>query len=129
MTLDDRVTFQERPHNVVRKLKRLAPHANENYDHAHEDAEGFHDAHVITSQIVNRKLVHMPVLDIDIAHQYYPSTTEGHAHLYIDKVMSWREYKALLKALEAAGIIETGYYRASVGRKYTSVRLPWIKKE
>jgi hypothetical protein len=72
---------------------------------------------------------HAPVLDIDIPHQVFPSTQPGHSHIWFDTQMSWRTYKRLLRALRAAGIIEDGYYRASVQRGYTAVRLPWVKKK
>jgi hypothetical protein len=73
--------------------------------------------------------LHAPVLDIDIPHQVFKSTTEGHSHIWFDIPLSWREYKRLLKALTRAGIIEEGYYRASVARGYSAVRLPWVKKK
>lgn len=30
--------------------------------------------------------------------------------------------------LAAAGVLEDGYVRASIARKHTAVRLPWIRK-
>lgn len=71
---------------------------------------------------------HMPVLDIDIPHHYEPSTTPGHGHLYLDVRLSWPEYRKLLLALEEARIIEPGYVGASIDRRATFVRLPWVKK-
>lgn len=85
------------------------------------------DAEVVTSWLVGSKL-HGPVLDIDIPHALVPSTTPGHAHLYLDVKMSWRKYKRVLRALAAAGIIEKGYVKASLRRKHTAVRVPWLAK-
>ena len=91
---------------------------------------------VVTSEVADRDAkwkpatdLHKPVLDLDIPAVLLPSSTEGHFHLYIDKEMSWKSYKKLLTVLAEVGIIEEGYLRASVARKYTAVRLPWIKKE
>ena len=73
--------------------------------------------------------MHRPMLDLDFPATLIPSTTEGHFHLYLDKPMTWRKYKRLLRALGEAGIIEHGYMQASLERGYSSLRLPWVKKE
>ena len=86
------------------------------------------EASVTTSLIAGLDNMHKPVLDIDMPVKVLPSTTKGHFHLYIDKVMTWGQYKKLLKALAKAGIIETGYVGASEARGFTAVRLPWVKK-
>jgi hypothetical protein len=75
------------------------------------------------------KNMHMPAIDIDLPIRVVPSSTLGHFHLYIDKPMSWRKYKRVLRALTAAGVVEKGYYKASVSRKATHLRLPWHKKQ
>ena len=84
-------------------------------------------AEVISSEINNG--LHAPVLDLDMDAFLVPSSTPGHSHLYIDKAMTWRKYKRLLRALARAGVIEKGYAKASIRRKHTAVRCPWIKKE
>ena len=91
---------------------------------------------VVTSEVADQGAkwkpatdLHKPVLDLDIPAVLLPSSTEGHFHLYIDKEMSWKSYKKLLTVLAEVGVIEKGYLRASVARKHTAVRLPWIKKE
>lgn len=74
--------------------------------------------------------MHSPVLDIDFAARLVPSSTEGHFHLYLDGLtLGWPEYKKLLKALADAGVIESGYYDASVRRQMTCVRPPGVMKE
>jgi hypothetical protein len=85
------------------------------------------DATVITSQVVDSQM-HAPVLDIDMPCVLIPSSTPGHYHLLIERVMTWRQYKRLLRAMQRAGILETGFVRASLARGYTSVRVPWVKK-
>ncbi|UVT31054.1 hypothetical protein SEA_PARVUSTARDA_73 [Gordonia phage ParvusTarda] len=71
---------------------------------------------------------HKPLIDIDIPIAAVPSTTEGHFHLFIDKELTWEEYKTLLKVLRDLKIIEDGYYQASLRRGATWVRAPWCKK-
>lgn len=72
---------------------------------------------------------HRPLLDIDFPAVVIPSSTEGHCHLYIDKELSWKDYRKLLNLLADLGIIEHGYRGASLARGYSALRLPWIKKE
>ena len=71
---------------------------------------------------------HRPVLDLDMPAKLIPSSTPGHFHLFIDHPMKWETYEKLLEALAAAGVLEDGYVRASIARKHTAVRLPWIRK-
>lgn len=85
------------------------------------------EADIITSQVENSDN-HKVILDIDFGAQLIPSSTPGHFHLYLDKEVSWDKYIKLLKALAAAGIIETGYAGASINRGYSAVRLPWVEK-
>lgn len=91
---------------------------------------------VVTSEVANRenrwlpvKNLHKPVLDIDLPVIVLPSSTEGHHHLYIDKVLTWDQYVELLDVLVKVGIVQEGFRNASVAREHTAVRLPWIKKE
>lgn len=70
-------------------------------------------------------LWHMPVVDIDgIPVSVVPSTTPGNCHLYIDKKVTWGQYKNLLVALYECGIIEPGYLSASMAHEKTFVRKP-----
>lgn len=88
-------------------------------------------AQVITSSVEYPEPtgLHKPVLDIDFPAQLIPSTTPGHFHLYLDKEITWEKYRALLRALADAGVIEQGYCDASIARGYSAVRLPWVPKE
>lgn len=72
--------------------------------------------------------LHRPVLDLDFPAALVPSSTPGHFHLYLDKEMTWSDYKYLICAFETVGLIEKGYKEASLAREFTSVRLPWVKK-
>lgn len=71
---------------------------------------------------------HRPVLDLDLDAKLLPSSTPGHFHLYIDSPMRWDTYVALLEALADAEILERGFVDASITRKHTAVRLPWVRK-
>lgn len=74
---------------------------------------------------------HALVIDIDHPAWLMPSTTPGHFHLYVDVPggITNDKYATLLTALADAGVIEWGYASASIARGFTSVRLPWIRKE
>jgi hypothetical protein len=101
----------------------------ETYAAEHEFTEDVDQAHVITSIAGGGRDAHRPVLDIDFPAAVIASSTPGHFHLYLDKEMPWDTYQELLRALEAAGLVEPGYVGASIERQYTSVRLPWIRKQ
>lgn len=73
--------------------------------------------------------VHTIALDIDRAHVHVePSSTPGHCHLYIDHAMPWTDYAKLLTVLGEVGLLESGYVAASLARKATYLRLPWVTK-
>lgn len=82
--------------------------------------ENGHNANLISSLTTSG--MHAPVLDIDFEARLVPSRTEGHYHLYLDKEMPWWKYRFLLWALKVVGIIEPGYYGASVERRMTFCR-------
>lgn len=73
---------------------------------------------------------HALVIDIDHPAWLVKSTTEGHHHLYVDVPDGISEgyYFSLLNALANAGVIEQGYASASIARRHSDVRLPWVKK-
>lgn len=70
--------------------------------------------------------LHYPAIDIDLPCRLVESETPGHFHLYIDFPVTWRQYKNILHHLADAGIIEWGYYEASVKRGATFLATePW----
>ena len=90
------------------------------------------EANIVSSRIkegCSNAGQHTVAIDVDIPAWLVPSSTPGHSHLYIDAPMSWPVYVRLLDALEAAGVIESGYNRAAQERGFTALRPPWIKKE
>lgn len=87
-------------------------------------------ANVYTSEIADGSHAgqHTVAIDLDVPARLIPSSTPGHSHLYVDVPMTWDKYSALLAALADAGVIEPGYEASAKRRKWTSLRLPWIKK-
>lgn len=81
---------------------------------------------LVTSKLPNGK--HAVTLDLDYPVKVLKSRTKGHHHLYLDpqKQLTWKQYKRLLRALRDAGLIEDGYYKASVKKKFTALRKPHV---
>lgn len=73
--------------------------------------------------------MHLPVIDFDFDAQLVPSSTQGHHHLYINKPVTKRQYKRLLKAMVKAGLVEKGYCTSFKHRGYTAVRKPGVHKD
>lgn len=67
--------------------------------------------------------MHAPALDIDLPCTLIESSTKGHYHLYIDKVMPWADYEKLLTVMTEVGIIEEGFLNMSVKRKCSLLRV------
>ncbi|WGM21837.1 hypothetical protein QEH68_06595 [Paenarthrobacter sp. OM7] len=112
------------------ELKHLASEGD--YDADTEFVDEPDDAEVVLS-LTGQKIgdtvpLHRPVFDVDFPVSAIPSSTPGHFHLYLDKELTWLQYRRLLEALNFAGIIEGGYLQASVARGFTSVRMPSVKK-
>lgn len=72
---------------------------------------------------------HRPVLDIDFNAAILPSSTEGHCHLFIDKLMPQEDYFKLIDVMAEVGLLQPGFVNGSKRRGATSVRLPWISKD
>lgn len=68
------------------------------------------------------------ILILPAHHEYIPSTTPGHGHLYLDVPVTRVKLFLLLFALRQAGIIEKGYFRWSVRRGSCFVRPPGVIK-
>lgn len=76
------------------------------------------------------KKVHYPVLDLDIDAYLIPSSTPGHHHLFINKLLSEEDYDKLLRTLHEVGIIQKGIIELQWEQDgMTCARLPGIKKE
>jgi hypothetical protein len=85
------------------------------------------DANVVSSHVLG-SAKHAPIIDLDYAHQYRPSTTPGHGHLYLNRPISrWRLW-VLLWGLYVGGVIEKGNFWWSLRRGGTFVRRVGVKK-
>jgi hypothetical protein len=74
--------------------------------------------------------MYYPVLDFDFPCRLYESETEGHYHFFVDKGMTWDDYKFLLQALHAAGLIEDGFLQSALQLEDTFVATkPWKGKK
>lgn len=85
------------------------------------------EKNLITSELIGEYEtspipMHAPTLDIDIPMTVYESSTPGHHHLFFDVAMPWWKYRFFLYVLAWVGIIEKGYYEASVQRGATFLR-------
>ena len=73
--------------------------------------------------------MHYPMLDVDHHVEVYASSTPGKHHIYIGQGLPWKQYLDLLHALVMAGLVEEGFVRASEERGYSTLRLPWVRKQ
>jgi hypothetical protein len=72
--------------------------------------------------------LHSPALDIDSPVHVVASSSTGHHHLYLERPITWRAYRRLLRALRNAGYVEDTVYWRSLDRGATFLRLPWVRK-
>ena len=90
-----------------------------------EDA-GLYDANVITSEYLAG--YHYPIIDLDMDAALLPSSTPGHHHLYIDKLLSYDQLVRLLEVMVQVGIVQAGILEGVKKRGYATLRLPHVKK-
>lgn len=83
-------------------------------------------ANLISSEMLGG--THMPVIDCDFPIQAVPSSTPGNYHLYIDRELTWPQYRALLDGFHKAGLIQDAWYANAIREGRSYVRLPHIKK-
>lgn len=85
-------------------------------------------ANAVCSQYTSMPGYHAIALDLDVPAFLVPSSTPGHSHLYIDRVVKEDDYFTLLNLLAKIGVLESNYVIASKSRGGTYLRLPWVKK-
>ena len=56
------------------------------------------------------------------------STTQGHHHLYINRMMKWDDYVYLMSAMAEARVISSAYCDFSIMRRQSFLRFPGITK-
>lgn len=120
-------------HLITRKAKHLQHDSKQfvrNQDEWERPTADLDEADLLTSRFQGEGIeTHALLLDLDVEHTYLPSTQEGHGHLLVNVKLSRERWKHLMKSLALAGVIEQGYYDASMARGYASLRLPGTKKE
>jgi hypothetical protein len=85
------------------------------------------EANLVSSHLEGSNL-HAPIIDIDFPHRYVPSTTEDHAHLYLDvPIPRWR-LAVLLVGLRVGRVTEVGFTWWSLRRGGTFVRPRGVSK-
>lgn len=131
----DKIRFSPMPGQVLGHVDNFGGDSDDpaGFGEPVESVTDIDAANVITSKVAHLVNLfgqrHKVMVDVDMPCKVVPSTTPGHFHLYIDREMSWHDYKLLLGTFERVGIISTGYHDASILRGFTTLRLPWIKKK
>lgn len=114
---------------TLHKVDFGATYVPDQPEHDREVVTDLDVANVVSSPMSNGWGRHRVLLDLDVPAWLIDSSTPGHSHLYVDVGCSWPDYLQFLKAAERIGLIEPGYLAASEARGYTSLRLPWVRKE
>lgn len=70
--------------------------------------------------------VHFPVFDVDnnLFH-IRESASPGHHHVFFDNPVTWSQYKKLLKAMSAAGMVDPRWVKMTLRRKNGVLRIKW----
>lgn len=87
-------------------------------------------ANIISSVLceIDGETYHRPMIDLDLKHFYSPSSTNGHAHLYLDTVLTHDQYKELIHVLYECGIVSDGIKKQIDHDGATTLRLPGLSK-
>lgn len=85
------------------------------------------DANLISSERPNNK--HALLLDLDINSYYVASSTNGHAHLYLDTNLDIEGLTEIIGVLKKYGIIQQGIYNQLKDRGSLNLRPPGVKKD
>jgi len=124
----DRATRQTRIRTDMPNLKSVVP--NNKYSEGNPRCvKSGEEPNLVVSLAVgetekDNNAIHFPCIDLDFGAKLVPSQSVGHYHLYLNRPITWKVYKDLLRALADAGIIETGYMEASIDHGYTALRPP-----
>jgi hypothetical protein len=127
--MNDKIRFSPMPGQVLMHIDSFGDYQAGDPATKPHMVRNIEDANLITSTIATEyPPTHKVVIDLDHAAQLIPSSTPGHFHLYIDHDIEWSLYAELLEVLAKVGLLEKGYVSASLERKFTAVRLPWVRK-
>lgn len=120
----DDVAMSGQPRNVLASFQDQARES-----HRGVEVADLADAQVVTSETTANPFKHKVLLDIDHEAMLIPSTTPGHYHLLIDVEVPWEKYVDMMDAMAEAGVIEAGFAKAARKRGFSTLRMPWVKKE
>lgn len=73
-------------------------------------------------------LMHRPVVDLDISHEYRESSKPGHAHLLLNIDIPWEKHLQWLELSAELGIVEQGWVKAAKARGFACIRKKGVKK-
>lgn len=65
-----------------------------------------------------------PAIDLDFPVDLIPSLTEGHFHLYLNKRLTWEQYKKLLNVMIEVGLVQKGWVESGSKWGCTFLRKP-----
>ena len=110
------------PQRKLYYSQRLASGKKQEYSGEQDQTEVFNEseANLIASETL--KGTHAPVIDLDFPARLLESKTPGHFHLYLDIELSYEDHFKLLKTLADIGLVEQGYYEASLNKGASFVR-------
>jgi hypothetical protein len=69
------------------------------------------------------------VITLNVPVELVPSSTAGHFHLYIDREITWANYRWLLLAMRDAGLIGQDFCTMCLGSLQSFVRKPNVTKQ
>lgn len=92
------------------------------------ESEANLETSIAASQSNPHVVMHRPVIDLDVPHEYRESSTPGHAHLLLDIDIPWEKYLQWLELSAELGIVQSGWVKASKVRRFTSIRKKGVKK-
>lgn len=88
------------------------------------EVDTYDEANLVCSDLTLSDNYHSPCIDLDMPCILVDSRSSGHSHLYINQTMTKSDYFKLLKTMMEVGLVQKGFYEASVERGYTACRKP-----
>lgn len=89
------------------------------------------ESNVVSSRLGDDEALlraHMPIVDLDYPHEYVPSSTPGHAHLYLNVEIGRARWICLMLGLWIGGVVSRNYMLWSFRRMANYARQPWVSK-
>lgn len=112
--------------NVFYRAK-IRRHSDEEWESSPCTAVHPYDANLISSE--NAYGSHYLMLDLDDTHWYSESSTKGHGHLVISKMLEIDQLKEIVDILVKHGILQEGIKRQLDDRGCLTLRMPGMQKD